>query len=249
MNEITAINLKEYQRPELFDHIADLVDIPGAVMSTIKWAAVGALAGAAAVGLVFSEAHAAWTTVMTGYGLVTGLLWGAFLGFVLVSKKSLERMTGVVDLTLEISELAAHDIGAVRSGDKAMPGAREITWLIYNGVIFPILMSLTGKNVGLIGRPIVWMFSKLMTKLLGATLAVDTSAAEIASELTKLDDDALAGLEDDTAREIAKLQAIRQKIGTIGVHLRRGIIRPLYALLIATVVGLISPALILWWII
>ena len=96
--------------------------------------------------------------LLTIYSLMVGIVLGFVLGLMRVLSQLLGNCEKLLKMIIETAKLAAHDIAAVRAGNKKMPTATDVVTHVYEDVFLPLIEKSVAEAIGIVGVPLLWLY-------------------------------------------------------------------------------------------
>ena len=262
----TELDFSKYRTPDLIETITEIVGIPGAIRSIVKWTMYGVATLIVMTLLVLylsGNLTFLWATFFEVYGAPTGAVAGFALGVAEFMRRSLSNMRKLVDLLLSTSIQVAQDVKGLSAGETELPPVRDLVEDVYEQVILVILRQVLGAMFGIIGTPIYWAYHLTMNQLVRITIRflpsqtkkvdesqlMDANSTEVSTDSSAMAIDGANRLteSEQEAGVIASLRWTQEKLGGIGGRLSLMVLLPCYTIVLAVIGLLISPPFIVFW--
>lgn len=248
----TAVELKDYRTEELAEHVADLLSLPQAMARLIQTIALVALLLLVLTKLNLNQGLVSiYSIAALAYALIAGLAAGLLLGFLRVAINASLRFGSICELTLELTQRAAHDIRGLSAGQRQLPATRELTAEVYQRVISPILYQVARKNLSLLGWPVGRALQGMGRMVVGRMsqaessheLTVDLPANDAGQDLPAVPDNRIDEFENQVQQDVARYRKAAQGVAQF---LNRWLILPIGVGISLLVTLLLLP---LYWLV
>ena len=111
--------------------------------------------------LIREQLDQVWLIAICGWGIFAGLGSGLLLGISLVVSRGLKNLANVLELLLNMVQLAARDFDSLRWGE-SRPTAAELTVAMHHQVLEPCLRIALEKALGWLAKPVFWAYRSSM---------------------------------------------------------------------------------------
>ncbi len=244
---VQEIDFSQYCKPELAEHVAELLNVPKMLQTALRWTAATIFV----ILLLFVAAFApgaSWTVQFVAYvyGVFLASLAGLLVGVVVTLNKSFGNLVEILRLSLDVARQAMIDARQLRDGHTRPPTARQIVRGVYLQVMLPMVQRAVLSQSRWLGRPLLWVCRFSLGRLLRRVLATAPPEADT-GPVVELDEAQLAAAQESAENAAAWFTQTRDRVATVGHTLRRTMLVPLSAAILLLVAVLLIPPSILWY--
>ena len=205
MNAVAKLEFARYQTDALAARVAEILSVPSAVRLVFMTMCIVELMLLAVVAILYFVSNGSllpWILCLI-YVLALAAILGFALGLIRVARRFLDGSLDLCELLIEVSEQVAKDYQAMQAGDVEVPTAAEIVEQVYSGVLMPIIENSVAETMGVVGRPLLWVYGKTFGGVMRRMLA--------AMAARSLDEEASKDVEkqtEDLIRDVAKTEEL-----------------------------------------
>jgi hypothetical protein len=242
----SIVDVAQYRKPELFQSIQSLLSVRDAVVAIVCWAMLELVLIWVSMPLVFGGGvHWSLLVVLYLYASMAGAVAGGILGCARVVGKSLEDLLRVLDLSFELAQQAADDLGAVREGARSLPSARQLYMHVYEQAIMPTVKAVVLSQSRWLGRPVFWLYRVTLRWLVGRL--VDRGSGDSNAHGPAFGR-GVAHAEQFADAASGRVAVWRERLANTAEVLRRGVLVPLYAVVVLCEAATVVPLIVTWYV-
>lgn len=158
-NPPEKLDFAKYRSDELGDSLAELISVPGRIITIVRMAALVIALTAICCYLVrvFAELSLIPSLLVCAYSLVMAVYFGVSLGILRVISKALQNIESILQIVLDTTVQVAQDYEQTRTGRMQLPSGGELVEQVYAIVIVPALERAVAKSFRFLSRPILWL--------------------------------------------------------------------------------------------
>ncbi len=248
----SQIDLSKYRTPELIGKLTEILSLGGAFVGLLLTLGIVVfLIEALLIWMVYDHVDQTWLIGIAIWGFLSGVVSGFALGFARLVHGGLKNLASVLELMLNMVEMAAGDFENLKSGQHR-PTVAELTAAMHQQVFEPCLLIVLEKSLGWFAGPVKWFYKSslgravalLLMRLDGAdtTVEPDNKGMELTPETYEK---TLAVASKYSGLVKAVLRPAHAAVSGFGFVFRWVVVWPLYAFFFSCLAGSIIPVVLI----